>query len=291
MSELRWILLGFGIFLLASIYLWGRRSGGREGTGQRSPHLRNEESTAADDFDSATAGHYEDEAVPLIPAAGRAASGAGHQAVRKAPLPPPTTQAGPALRATAEHDATRRLEPTFDELATTVELVPRAEPASPAPTLSSAESKPVRRVERRKILSLRLSVLPERIEGATLLECLLAEALEHGKYSIFHRQNSEGAAVFSVASMVEPGTFDLDRMAETLYPGITLFAQLPGPVAGMHALNDMLACGRRLQQALGGVLQDERGVPLTVHRVERMRQEVREFERPAAAGGRPAPAS
>lgn len=297
MSELRWILLGFGIFLLASIYLWGRRSAGREGAGQRSTHLpaqppsratdSADDPVAMDGMDSQWSGQYEDEDAPLIPAAGRAATAAVQQAVRK---PAPAAQGGPVVRTRADQqDTMRRLEPTFDELAPTVELPVRAEPASPAPTLSSAESKPVRRIERRKILSLRLSVLPERIEGATLMECLLAESLEHGKYGIFHRQNLEGAAVFSVASMVEPGTFDLDRMPETLYPGITLFAQLPGPVAGMHALNDMLACGRRLQQAVGGVLQDERGVPLTVHRIERMRQEVREFERPAAAGGRPAP--
>jgi cell division protein ZipA len=51
-------------------------------------------------------------------------------------------------------------------------------------------------------------------------------------------------------------------------------------VPGMHALNELVACARRLHQTLGGVLQDDRGVPLTVHRIERMRQEVRDFERP-----------
>jgi FtsZ-interacting cell division protein ZipA len=56
----------------------------------------------------------------------------------------------------------------------------------------------------------------------------------------------------------------------------------------MHALNELVACARRLHQSLGGVLQDDRGVPLTVHRIERMRQEVREFERPAPTTGRPA---
>jgi cell division protein ZipA len=130
--------------------------------------------------------------------------------------------------------------------------------------------------------------MPHRLDGAKLLESLQAESLEHGKYNVFHRRHDDGAHVFSVASMVEPGTFDLDTMSETQYPGITLFAQLPGPVPGMHALNELIACARRLQQGLGGTLQDERGVPLTVHRIERMRQEVREFERPhgpAARGG------
>jgi cell division protein ZipA len=86
--------------------------------------------------------------------------------------------------------------------------------------------------------------------------------------------------------MVEPGSFDLEKMSETLYPGITMFTQLPAPVPGMHALNELIACARRLQANLGGTLQDERGVPLTVHRIERMRQEVREFERPPAGGSR-----
>ena len=78
--------------------------------------------------------------------------------------------------------------------------------------------------------------------------------------------------------MVEPGTFDLQKMATLTYPGVTLFAQLPGPVAGIEAMNQLIACGKRLQENLGGTLQDERGVPLTVHRMERMRQEIREFE-------------
>jgi cell division protein ZipA len=114
---------------------------------------------------------------------------------------------------------------------------------------------------------------------------LLAESLQHGKYNIFHRLHGDGSIVFSVASMVEPGAFDLEKMGETLYPGMTMFTQLPGPVPGMHALNELIACARRLQANLGGTLQDERGVPLTVHRIERMRQEVREFERPAGGRG------
>jgi cell division protein ZipA len=115
---------------------------------------------------------------------------------------------------------------------------------------------------------------------------LQSELLEHGKYDVFHRLHSDGQSIFSIASMVEPGTFDLEKMNETQYAGITMFAQLPGPVPGMHALNELVACARRLHQALGGVLQDDRGIPLTVHRIERMRQEVRDFERPAAGTSR-----
>ncbi|HEY7642553.1 MAG TPA: cell division protein ZipA C-terminal FtsZ-binding domain-containing protein [Steroidobacteraceae bacterium] len=272
MSELRWILIGFGIVLLAAIYLWGRR-GNRaapsDEAGVRSrpePSVHNPESTLLRAAEETPLSPVMDDVAPEIE-------------------PAPLDHDVPA-----PHDSWRgRVEPTFADAPTEEMPVRAPQPtasAAAAPTLSSSEAPQARRVERRKILSLRIAMAPQRVEGAKLLEALLAESLQHGKYSIFHRLHTDGSIVFSVASMVEPGTFDLEKMNDTLYPGVTMFTQLPGPVPGMHALNEVIACARRLQANLGGTLQDERGVPLTVHRIERMRQEVREFERPPAGGGR-----
>jgi cell division protein ZipA len=269
MSELRWILVGFGIVLLAAIYLWGRR-GNRAVAAGEEPQLRvrpepahSAETTLIRAVDDTSAAPPRPEVVPPVE-------------------PPPVDPAslGDTWRG--------RLEPTFADAPTEelpVRPAPSAASAAAAPTLSSSEAPQLRRVERRKILSLRLASAPQRIEGAKLLESLLAESLQHGKYGVFHRLHADGTIVFSVASMVEPGSFELEKMSETLYPGITMFTQLPAPVPGMHALNELIACARRLQANLGGTLQDERGVPLTVHRIERMRQEVREFERPSAGRG------
>jgi cell division protein ZipA len=105
-----------------------------------------------------------------------------------------------------------------------------------------------------------------------------AEGLQHGKYDVYHRLDADGATLFSVASMVEPGTFDPLRMAGESFPGITLFTQLPGAVESMLAFNEMVQTSRRLQEQLGGTLQDERGVPLTIHRLERLRQDIRDFD-------------
>jgi cell division protein ZipA len=270
MSELRWILIGFGIVLLAAIYLWGRRGNRAAASDDATvrsrpePTMQNTESTllrSAEEMSAAPPA--QDDAADL----------------ELEPIEHSTSGA---------HDSWRgRLEPTFADAPTEeMPVRPAAASAGGAPTLSSSEAPQARRVERRKILSVRLAMAPQRMEGAKLLEALLAESLQHGKYSIFHRLHTDGSIIFSVASMVEPGTFDLDKVGETLYPGITMFAQLPGPVPGMHALNEVIACARRLQANLGGTLQDERGIPLTVHRIERMRQEVREFERPPAGGGR-----
>jgi cell division protein ZipA len=278
MSELRWILIGFGIVLLAAIYLWGRR-------GNR----------AVASEDATVRGRPE----PTMHGTEAASLRAAEDAVPAAAMPdiaPQDEPPAPEREALPGHESWRgRVEPTFAD-APTEEMPVRpptsaptaaaAATASAAPTLSSSEAPQARRVERRKILSVRIAMAPQRVEGAKLLEALQAESLQHGKYSVFHRLHTDGSIVFSVASMVEPGTFDLEKMGETLYPGVTMFTQLPGPVPGMHALNELIASARRLQANLGGTLQDERGVPLTVHRIERMRQEVREFERPPAGGGR-----
>jgi cell division protein ZipA len=291
MSELRWILIGFGIVLLAGIYLWGRRGSGVAVASEDAvvrvrpePPLHAREAPGLPDEGS----WDEIDAAAAQPSAMTPAAEAVVAPLRMVPPRSMTPEAMPVAAAGKQdaQDSWRgRIEPTLSDATPTEELpVPRPEPTAQAPTLSSSETPPPRRIERRKILSLRLSAAPQRIEGARLLEILQAEALQHGKYHVFHQLHEDGASIFSIASMVEPGTFDLEKMPQTQYPGITLFAQLPGPVPGMHALNELVACARRLQQALGGTLQDERGVPLTVHRIERLRQEVRDFERPPPGG-------
>jgi len=274
MNELRWILIGFGIVLLAAIYLWGRR--GNRGVASEDALLRTRPEPTMQPTQSMLLHPAEDSSPEP----------------EELDVTPPVEPSDPYSTPAAIETWRGRVEPTFADAPTEEmpvrppQTAPSATAAAAAPTLSSSEAPQARRVERRKILSLRIAMAPQRVEGARLLEGLLAESLQHGKYSVFHRLHTDGNIVFSVASMIEPGTFDLEKMAEAQYPGITMFTQLPGPVPGMHALNEMIACARRLQANLGGTLQDERGVPLTVHRIERMRQEVREFERPPAGGGR-----
>jgi cell division protein ZipA len=292
MNELRWILIGFGIVLLACIYLWGRRgartvasddSAVRVRPGPMLQSLANPGRTSEPALEPMHEPHdpprHDEEAITAI----RPASQSSDPAARG------VANDSDRAVASASQDSWRgRVEPTFTEA--TAELPVHSAPDAQAPTLSSSESPHPRRIERRKILSVRLAASPQRLDGAKLQYALEAESLQFGRYDVFHRMHTDGASiVFSVASMVEPGAFDLAKMPGTHYPGVTLFAQLPGPTPGMHALNELIACARKLQQALGGTLQDDRGVPLTVHRIERLRQEVREFERPPGAGSRATP--
>lgn len=290
MNDLRWILIAFGTLLLVGIYFWGRRSDKRKSPatpatparGRPEPAL--ESTPPAADYAAYSAPDY-DEALHPDPQ--------DFDAGQEPPKPAPQFQ--PASTRSSDSAIRRaRVEPTFndgesalmsepvaeaDEIdpSLTVEL-PEREPAS-APTLGMSSTPPPKRIERRKIIALRLAAPSQRFTGAALRQALEGESLQFGRYDVFHRLHDDGVSIFSVASMMEPGTFDLERMPVQQYSGVTMFAQLPGPVPGVHALHDLVACGKRLQEALGGTLQDERGVPLTVHRIDRLRQEIVDFER------------
>jgi FtsZ-interacting cell division protein ZipA len=66
-------------------------------------------------------------------------------------------------------------------------------------------------------------------------------------------------------------------MSGVQYPGVTIFAQLPGPIPGGEMVEQMLTCARELEQRIGGLLQDERGLPLTEQRAQRLHDDVADF--------------
>jgi cell division protein ZipA len=151
-----------------------------------------------------------------------------------------------------------------------------APPGAVAPAPGANTGKSAGNAARRKIIALRIP-MPERVQGVQLLSLLQGEHLEHGKFSIFHRMQNSGA-VFSVASMVEPGTFDPQVMGEQQFPGVTLFMLLPGPLDGLVAWDQMLSCAQRIAHTTGGVLQDERGSKLAPQTIEKLRDEVLDFQ-------------
>ena len=134
---------------------------------------------------------------------------------------------------------------------------------------------------RQKILALRLvgTSATGRFPGTSLRSVLEAEGMEFGRYHIFHRELDEGRLLFSAASLIEPGSFDLETMATEEFPGISLFAVLPGALPSTQVFDEMVASSRRLASRLGGQLQDDRRAPLTAARVVEMRAELEAMDR------------
>jgi cell division protein ZipA len=117
-------------------------------------------------------------------------------------------------------------------------------------------------------------------QGDELILSMRGIGLRHGKFGIFHRYdgNNENRTIFSAASLVEPGSFDLANIKEQQIPGISLFLVLPGPVDGVEAFDLMMAAARALAQTLDGELLDESGSTLSIQRERYLREEIIQFQ-------------
>jgi len=265
MAELRWILLAAGLALIAGLYLWGVRARSRSAASEPGRTLA-----------------VEPPARPVAQAEAAEPARLEPQ-VRLDERVPEVHEVVPLVEVDSEGSYTSRREPTLGQRLTATP--PRPEPAaghaSPPPAIDDdVDSQTSIEARAQRIVALRVvAPLPSRFEGSLLHEAVLAEHFEFGRYQIFHRLDPLGRAVLSLASLREPGTFDPATMAGAAYAGVAIFAVLPGPVPAQQAFEELLAVSRALAGRLGGHMQDERGVPLTAHRVARLREEMLAFDR------------
>ncbi|MBN8279204.1 MAG: cell division protein ZipA C-terminal FtsZ-binding domain-containing protein [Gammaproteobacteria bacterium] len=132
-----------------------------------------------------------------------------------------------------------------------------------------------------KIVTIRvLSRAGEPFRGDELILALREAGLRHGRFGIFHSpvSDTDETAVFSVASLTEPGSFDLTRLQSDVYQGVSLFLCLPGPVEGVKAFDSMVTAARRVAGILSGNLVDEHGSTLSVQRERYLREEIIQFQ-------------
>ena len=132
-----------------------------------------------------------------------------------------------------------------------------------------------------KIVTIRIlsrGVAPFPAEQLVL--ALREAGLRHGRYGIFHYfpSDADDAPVFSAASLTEPGSFDLTRLRTDVYPGISLFLGLPGPVDGVAAFDLMVTAARAVAKSLEGNLVDELGSTFSIQRERYIREEIIQFQ-------------
>ena len=127
-----------------------------------------------------------------------------------------------------------------------------------------------------RILSRGASAFP----GEDLVLALREAGLRHGKFGIFHQSvsDTDETPIFSVASLTEPGSFDLTRLRTDQYPGVSLFLGLPGPIEPVAAFDAMVSAGRAVAKRLDGNLVDEHGSTLSVQRERYLREDVIQFQ-------------
>jgi len=309
LSELRLILLGLGVLAIGAIWWWTvRRSGQAPGnaelressaatipafggaagepaltekrphatesrdwgvppleplsihTGEfeRVPALDQPMSTHADpleitvEFDSAIEPPAAPSTPPRTAAAPRPRMPAPAPGAASAPEPTPTpTPPVPSLRPITENS---------DRLAAVTPQVPNAS-------------------EMQKIVTVRVCAVGDaRWPGAALMAALEVHGLAYGRYQVYHRKHSDGRSIFCIASLIEPGTFDIASMAEGEFRGVTLFAVLPGPLEPLQTVDALLSTARDLARELSGTVQDAKGMPFSPQRVAALREEVARFQ-------------
>ena len=116
--------------------------------------------------------------------------------------------------------------------------------------------------------------------GDELILGLRGIGMRSGKFGIYHRYdgNDESRTVFSAASLVEPGSFDLKNIKEQQIPGVSFFMVVPGPLDGAEAFDLMIQAARALTQTMDAELLDESGCTLSIQRERYMREEVIQFQ-------------
>jgi cell division protein ZipA len=101
-----------------------------------------------------------------------------------------------------------------------------------------------------------------QFNGNDLYQALINAGLSFGKMRIFHYyedHDPQRAELFSLASAVNPGTIDIDNLAQFTTPGLTLFLNVNSLANPKMALEIMIAVAEQLAEDLdGAVLNSQR---------------------------------
>jgi cell division protein ZipA len=294
-SELRWILLGAGVALILGLWWWETRKA-RPTVDATATWPRGRADPGVDD-EAQAAGESPEAPAPFRPTIERM------RAPRRPPLieisddfevdisaymgkdrrrlpvsePIDTTAAG-AEHESADEDADHRAPWVRTQPLERSEVAPKRALKPDQPRAMDSIEQHAAEASKQRIVALRLVAHHEHWDGKQLREAIEAEGMSYGRYSIFHREREDGKTLFYVASMMEPGSFDLASMDGQLFPGISLFGIVPGPLDAPATFDLVLAAARHLAERLKGQLQDEQGSTLTAQRILNLREELVHFE-------------
>jgi cell division protein ZipA len=292
-AELRWILLGLSLPLLAGIWWWTARRAGqapgnaelRESTPPLDPRFAEADERFADaDDDMRPEPESRDWGVPPFEPLNihtadfdRVPVLDGPMMVNADPSPAPLRAPAPALAAAT---ASRPLPvmpaaappPAVPSVSATAPISEPGARAAAAPPAANA-------AELQRIVTIRVCAVGEtRWSGTQLMSAFEVHGLAFGRYQVFHRKHVDGRSLFCVASLIEPGTFDVAEMADQEFRGVTLFAVMPGPLQPLDTLDELLGTARGLAEELSAMVQDAKGVPMSPQRAAVLREDIARFQ-------------
>ena len=174
------------------------------------------------------------------------------------------------------------VEPSAEEA---VEDMPEAESAESS-TDSSSESRVLEPAPAGG-MAIALTVMAEEgdlFEGSDLMREFTAAGLELSKQGIYHAFSADAPVgrqrqpLFSISNVLKPGIFEMQHVMDLRTTGVALFFQLPASHSGKIAFEKMVESAHQLALGLGGRVCDEKRRLLTPHSLQRLRDQVYEFE-------------
>lgn len=130
-----------------------------------------------------------------------------------------------------------------------------------------------------KILQVNIVARNNDISGQMILDLASELDMQLGEFNIFHRMDPKtGKSVFSMANIVEPGSFDPDDMQNFKTPGLTIFSQLPAPVDCVKVFSEMMNVAKRISYIVGAEMQDSTHSVMTSQSIEHERDELVQYK-------------
>jgi len=161
--------------------------------------------------------------------------------------------------------------------------------ASKPVTSQASDPKPSNRAEpapakvapvQQQILVMHLMAPKDQLlNGQQLQEAALGVGLRYGELKIFQRHLSEdgsGEVLFSMANLVNPGTFDLKTIEQMTTPGVTLFMALDDIEDPVSAFDIMIASVDSMAAAMSLSVLDETRSSMTRQTIDHYRQRARD---------------